>query len=65
MKKFLIILLMLILIPQYSFASHDTDLTYSVNESYEWEIHTAINFGSNAGVNQTEIEQQNYPTKRQ
>ena len=30
-----------------------TTVSYEVEQSYEWSIHSAIDFGSNAGVNQT------------
>ena len=33
--------------------SKSADVKYSVTEGYEWSIHSAIDFGSNAGVNQT------------
>lgn len=31
------------------------NLTYTVGSKYDWTIHSDINFGSNAGVNQTEV----------
>lgn len=33
--------------------SKSADVKYSVTEGYDWTIHSAIDFGSNAGINQT------------
>lgn len=32
-----------------------TTLNYDVTESYDWEIHTDIDFGEDAGVNKTDV----------
>lgn len=32
-----------------------TTLKYVVNESYEWSIHTAIDFGEDQGINKTDV----------
>lgn len=34
-------------------STKDVNLKYQVDESYEWSIHPAIDFGKNAGVNTT------------
>ena len=39
--------------------TQSTNLTYKVDETYTWSIHSAVDFGSNAGVNKTVVKDSN------
>lgn len=42
-------------VPANSEPVQSTTLNYDVTESYDWEIHTDIDFGEDAGVNKTDV----------
>ena len=52
-KLFICILLLLCLSLHLVAEDKTATVRYHVDQSYTWEIHSVINFGSNAGVNQT------------
>lgn len=35
--------------------SQETTVKYEVTQGYEWTIHSAVDFGSNAGVNRSDV----------
>ncbi len=58
MKKLLSILMVALCVLTLGVAAEDPDtkganVQYRVNESYTWAVHADIDFGANAGVNQT------------